>query len=620
MSYNKEQLGNYVNTAGKITIITAFAGVVMFTLVFLLNIGAQEFKQAGAAEVATTSVTVLNTPPTFQAGPFETPESSTASPTNSGDTMTWTATALDSNGESYYLLVCDGETASPTANTAAAPTCDGGDTQWGVSALTNSGSVATVTYATTEVDVETNNWFAWVCDAVAVNPRCNNFAQQGTGSTSSPFIVNHRPVFTDIWDTSPVDPSGTGVSVAIFTSTSSDADTAGAQDTVQLHICNTAAFSPVSGCDGTTLATSTFEVSNATATYVIPQTIQDDDYPAFGYVIDNHGHAASGGTQGTDSVLTINNIAPQVLSGSINLNGGTDFALTEGVEDTGFTLDFVVTDYNSCDAVGGGNADEFSTSTVSVFRSGIGSTTCAGDGLSHDENNCYEQGIGGDRWNLQCTASAASCTPGGGDPTMTVECTFPMWFIADPTNGVDGNDTVYFAEWWAAGVSATDDDNATSSFTQSPDDVVEVLAVTGISLTTAAIPYGALEPGSDTGTLSTTTTAESTGNTGLDHDIAGTTMCPGYSSGNPCSPSATSSIADSLQEFGTSELAYGAGQDLSSTTPFTLAINIPKTTSTSTYSSGDTYWGIAVPGTITLAGAYTGENTFTAQMSNPANW
>lgn len=615
MSYNKQQFEAYVNTAGKVTIVTAFAGVLVFTLVFLLNIGAKEFNQAGAQGIATTSVTVLNTPPSFAQGPFEFPESSTASPTNSGDAVTWTARAIDSNSEDYFLLICDGETASPTANNGAPPTCDGADVTWGVSATTSSGAWATVSTTTLEAFAVSNIWYAWVCDAVAVNPRCNNYAQQGTGSTSSPFIVNHRPTYTQLWDDSPVDPGGT----VIFTSTSSDSLDG---DRVQLHICTTNSFTGGT-CDATTTATSTFEFTNATATYAIPPIIQDDDYEAYGFIIDEHGHYASGVFMGFDSVLTVNNVAPTIAAASIDLiTDGSDITLTEGILNTGFDLEFEVTDANSCDAVGGGNADEFSTSTISVYRSGIGSTTCDGtnSGNSHDENNCYEKAVGTTRWNLQCTASSTTCTPGGGDDTITIECTFPLWFIADPTSGPDASSSVYFDEDWRAGVSATDDDFATSTFVESTAGNPEMIAVTAISMVNQSIPYGAIEPGNDTGTLSTTTTAQSTGNTGLDHDIEGTSMCPGYTTGNPCFVSSTSTIADSFQEFATSAVAYGSGYDLSSTTPFTLLINIPKTTSTSTYEEKDTFWGIAVPGTITLAGSYTGENTFTAQMSDPSVW
>ena len=42
MSYNMKELPHYINTAGKITVITALLGVFVFAVAFFLNLGAQE--------------------------------------------------------------------------------------------------------------------------------------------------------------------------------------------------------------------------------------------------------------------------------------------------------------------------------------------------------------------------------------------------------------------------------------------------------------------------------------------------------------------------------------------------------------------------------------------------
>lgn len=620
MLQNKPEFQSYVSTAGKITVVTALFGVVAFTLIFLLNIGAKEFKQVVAQGLATTSITVLNTPPYFTAGPGESPESSTSTPTNSGDNVTWTATAIDPSGEDYFLLVCDGNTASPTAQLNGPPSCGGGDNLWALSATTSSGAQATAATTTLEGFAESNTWHAWVCDAVA-NARCNVYGSAGadgpTAATSSPFLVNHRPGFTGYWNDSPADP---GVAVN-FHATSTDPDTVGGQDNVQLHVCNTNSFTGGT-CDGITLATSSLTHPDPTAVYTLPSVIQDDDYDAFGFIIDEHGHVSQGVAQGTGAnALTVNNVAPTISSSTVSVFSGGTMVLTEGVEtsDTAFDLDFIVTDNNSCDAVGGGAADEFSTSTVAVYRSGVGSTTCDGTSGAYNPNNCYPSGAPVSTWNLQCTASSGSCT-GSSDPTILVECTFPLWFVADPTDGASSSDTFYWNEAWTAAVSATDDDSASSAFTEAATSTTEVQSLLALNLLDATIPYGALEPGQDTGTLSASTTVESTGNTGLDEGLQGTDMCGGYTSGNPCGPSATHTIPVAEQEFADSELSYGLGTALSSTSPTTLDINILKSTATSSYSFKDTYWGIAVPASITYAAAYTGENTFTAVLSHPNQW
>jgi hypothetical protein len=76
--------------------------------------------------------------------------------------------------------------------------------------------------------------------------------------------------------------------------------------------------------------------------------------------------------------------------------------------------------------------------------------------------------------------------------------------------------------------------------------------------------------------------------------------------------------------FGTSTVSYitasSAGRWLSSSTQKELEINVRKSTSTVTTAQGRTYWGIRVPISITLAGAYTGENTFYGKVGEPAQW
>ena len=402
MSYNMKELPQYINTAGKITVITALFGVVVFTLVFLLNIGATQLRHVQAANgLATTSVTVLNTPPQWTIDAKETIPSSTSTPTNSGQQVVWRATATDSNNENYYLLICNAST-TPTANNGAAPTCGAGARRWAVSAVSASGASTFAATTTTEVFpfVEQQNWVAWVCDSVPVNPRCNSTFKTGTGSTSSPFNVNHRPVFTGFWDDSPKLPGAT----VTFHATSSDVDVVGAADTVRVKICSTNSFATTTRtCNATTLATSSLSATNPTATYVIPIPTQDQNYGAFCFVYDNHGHAASGGSQGSNSILTVSNAVPTVAAATISLNGGADlFLVQEAGQTTGFSLQYVGTDNNSCVNASAGN--EMVGKVISVYRSGVGSTTCNGSIGAYNANNCYGSKIATSTWNLACTA------------------------------------------------------------------------------------------------------------------------------------------------------------------------------------------------------------------------
>ena len=94
MSYNMKELPQYINTAGKITVITAILGVIVFTAIFMLNFGAQELRHVEAQGLATTSVTVLNTPPQWTIDAQESTPSSTTTPGLPTAVSTWSGSTL----------------------------------------------------------------------------------------------------------------------------------------------------------------------------------------------------------------------------------------------------------------------------------------------------------------------------------------------------------------------------------------------------------------------------------------------------------------------------------------------------------------------------------------------
>lgn len=623
MLYKKEELPRVMQTAGKITILTALMGVVVFVAAFIFDVGTQQLSKV-SAQTASTTLTVLNTPPSFTIAAYEVIESSTSSPSNSGTVVQWRAVGNDSNNAPYFLLICS-TNASPTENSAVdnfslgtAPPACGGGTQWGVSAAAASGVAVTVSTTTTEVApfAEANNWFAWVCDDDPVNPRCNNVPVQGYSATnSSPFHVNKRPVLVDFYNNGPVNPGGT----LGFLSTSTDPDVVGGEDTIKLVVCQTNSYDVnTNTCSSGFLASSTVGVTaNATASYLLASIVRDNSYGAYGFIVDQHGHEASANPINENFV--VNNVAPTVLGGDISLNGGSDIVLTvESNETTGFTLDFTARDANSC--VNSASSSEIVDQRIAVFRSDYGTTTCTGLAGSYNPNYCYPSDVAPTVWNLNCTASTTSCT-GPLDDSVIFECTFPLWFIADPTDSAVNIPAAFAAANWSAGISAIDDDAAIGSMatTSSP---VDLISFTALDLLTPEIPFGALEPGDDSGTLTATTTIVSTGNTGLDQELTGESMCGTFAIGNECGPSASSTIPESEQQFASTSIAYNSifAGTLSSTTDQELELDINKTTSTSTLSQGVTYWGIAVPISITLAGDYKGLNTFTAVTAEAIDW
>ncbi|MAZ30316.1 hypothetical protein CL655_03470 [bacterium] len=629
MSYKVRANRQPLTTAGKITVLTTVGALGIFLLVFLLNLGQAEINNVSAQQLATTSVNVLNTPPQFLLEadePNEETESSATNPTNSGDELAIVGTATDQNGAPYFLIVCATNAAtaqSGAGDGSAPPTCDNND-QIAISTSTISGTEARAATTTTEAMPESNTWWAFACDDDAVNPECSP-GYQGTTTTASPFVVNHRPTFTGIVNDGPVDPAGT----LTFSATSSDTDSLGGVDTMQLLVCVSNDYNPTTNACGPagTIATSTFTsgtpvVLSAATTTATP--LQDDTYDAYVYVVDNHGHEASGGQQGANNQYVVANVAPTIDGALISLNGGLDMTLdTAAGETTGFTLTFVANDANSCENSVAGS--EITNYIASVYRSGVGSTTCDGAGSNYNPNNCYESGAGAD-WNVSCTATTTGAGACGGptDATELWECTFPLWYVADPTDPA-AETPVYETEDWRAGISAVDDDSATSSFVQSTTANIEVVSFLSFALDTNAIPYGDLAPGDNTGNLNATTTTRATGNVGVDQELGGVHMCPDTFTVGGCpnvaSTTATSSIAEYQQEYATSSLPYGSGQDLPATTSAQrLRLGVLKPTATSTQPSGTTYWGIEVPGTITLAGLYTGRNEFVAQTSSSTRW
>ncbi len=628
MMYNKNEFPKIMQTAGKITVLTALAGVLMFVVAFLFNAGTNQISRVMATSTATTTLTVLNTPPAFTVNAYEVTESSTTTPTNSGTAIQWRAIAEDTNGAPYFLLICS-TSASPTPMASggplgtAAPVCPGGSIQWGVSAGTASGVAATVStttletgqFATGAYSGEKHLWYAWVCDDDPVNPRCNNIPTTGYSATnSSPYHINKRPVLTAFNNNGPVNPGA----VLTFQSSSTDPDTIGGEDDIYLVVCQTnGGIDPVTRlCAANGLASTSGSVTvNASANYTLASIVRDTTYGAYGYLVDQHGHTATANP--INQNFTVNNVAPVVWGGDINLNGGSDLVLTvPGDETTGFTLDVTVTDANSCSTTVA-VVPEISSITAAVFRSNNSTTTCDGSAGDYDANDCYTSGYPN---SISCTRNAASCT-GPLDDSQTFSCTFPLWFIADPSDNGVNTPAAFAATNWSAGVYATDDDGLSGSMATTTNPV-ELISFTALDLLSAAIPYGALEPGDNSGSLSATTTVESVGNTGLDQMVSGESMCTTFSIGNECVASATSTVPENQQQFASTTRSYGSplATALSSSTNQEVELDVNKTTSTSSPNVGDTYWGIAVPISITLAGTYEGLNYFIARTAEAVDW
>lgn len=639
MLYNTSGKNSHLETAGKITILTAVTGLLVFLFVFIFNAGKVELMKAVAAgNTATTTLTVLNIPPAWTDPAIEEFESSAANPTNSESDVSWIATATKSNGNPYFMIICDGNggvSATPTPHAApninsmgtVPPTCAPGEKMWGV-ATASSGAEVRVSTTTEEVWAESNNWFAWICDDDYINPRCNDTFSQGSGTGTSPFVVNHRPLFTAAMTANAADPGG----VITFISTSTDPDTLRVPngDALTLIVCAEDQYDVYTrDCTNGSLASTTGLVyADASAAFTVPIPTQDSAYDAYVFLIDQFGHTAVYDPSFTTSKhrqnvgFTVNNVAPTV-STNITINGGSNILLTNaGTTTPGFTLQFETSDANSC--VNTASTSEVTDVIVALHRSSIATTTCDGTPGVFNSNNCYTSGggsnVGLPTWDLVCTPNIASCG-GVSDVSMEWNCTFPMWYNADPTDG----GSPWAAEDWVASIAGIDDNNATGTlFTSAtPQTLTSLLA---LDLQDTQIPYGALEPGQNTGTLRASTTILSIGNTGLNEHLQGEAMCLNFDINDPTDPCGdndpTKTVPVEKQQFAITETAYDdpSNKELSSSTVTLLEIESNKTINPLAPTQGKTFWGIEVPSAIAVSGDYSGLNTFSAVTSPSGTW
>ena len=608
------------DTRGRASFTILFLGILFAIGIIAVNFWATDSLHHArftfAQSTATTTVTVLNTPPNWTVDAQEaSPGSSTSTPTNVDASTSWNGTATDPNNDSFYLLICKTSSTPSGGAGGAAPTCGGGaGNQWAVSAVAASGNNATATYTPTSTDPQINPWFAWICDNNAGGAQCNGTFKQGTGSTASPFVVNHRPNFSSLTTNGPKDP---GASIT-WTANASDTDNfTGATDTVQLFVCRANDFSGSACGPGGSYCTSTVVTASPSCSYTIPIPRPDKAYNSYGYVIDQHTLAASGGAENATTSWSVNNVAPTLTSSSINIlntdGSSTPLALTTPAGQTnGFAVAFTASDNNSCQNGAGGN--EIASATINVFRSGIGSSSCLTAG-NYNSNNCYPAAVGSTTWNISCTQDGGSCN-GSSSLTATWTCFFPLWYNADPTDGTQASDTQFFNQNWLATVKITDDNGSSSPLVQGATGN-EVASFLATQLNTPSINFGSLSPGSQNSTLATSTVLAATGNVGLNETLYGLDMCPNFPT---CPVSTTSTIPVGQIQYATSSVNYGSGIALLVNPGALFRVQIPKSTTTTTQSTGSTFWGIAIPSTIQLSGAYTGQNTFVGVKSPAQTW
>jgi hypothetical protein len=256
---------------------------------------------------------------------------------------------------------------------------------------------------------------------------------------------------------------------------------------------------------------------------------------------------------------------PQVSN--VSLNNGENIYLIEG-STTSVYASATVYDLNGY--------QDITSISAKIFRSGVG------ESCSENSNNCYNA--------ISCATTSCSGT------SCNVLCEFWLWFNADPTY----TGTPWENESWVAKIEARDTKNYSGSATNSTESV-KVMPLLAISVP-PILSYGSLSPGQKTDPLSTSTIVYNTGNCSLDLSLYGEDMRAG-----------NFSISVSKQRFATSSINYDQAIPLSYTSS-TLDLNIPKNTSTSSFSTAEIWWGIEIP-TSLPSNSYYGINYFEANLN-----
>lgn len=561
---------------------------------------------ADTNEAVTTEVVIGNAAPEITAGPAESPATTSSTTINppiaAGQTVTFSATAKDLNGQQYHLTICRTNSITPSGTVAGV--CDSpANTLCSTSTKVNSETQASCTYTTkgtAPFDPFTNPWYAFVCDNDPIQPLCST-ASQGTGDSGSPLVINHVPTFASISNSGNIDPGAT----ITWTATANDPDLAVPTDGdyVKLLVCKTNSITN-GACTGDTWCTSTEETTATfpvTCSYTAPSVEPDGARTAYVFIVDKYNVPAVGGAQGTTSNFNINNVTPTVSG--VTINGGLPITLTES-STTPVAVTATVVDKNGCDTT------EISTVKAYVYRGGASPATSLTSCISASPANadyCYNA--------INCTQNAGSCVAGTGSATYS--CTANLQYYADPTDTI----TEFPTESWYSSVNATDNNTATHTATVSTG--VDVNSLTAFSVGDF-LNYGQFAPTGAHTNLTVELITTPTGNVGIDQKHHGTKMCPGYGSDTACTGVGKTPILPAQQHYHTVfETPYASGTplDITGTAEASLPLvdlNVNKVRN-GVVNTKSTWWGISIP-EGTLAGTYNGLNTIIVLKSAVADW
>jgi hypothetical protein len=535
------------------------------------------------ADTATTTVTVKNAPPTFSGNATEVPTSTSTTPINVGGSIGFQATGLDGEGDDYWLIVCSSNSAT-SSQPSGTPSC--GATAFCSSNKASSSASASCTYSgVTDPGLETQIWYAFVCDDHYGDPRCS-LTNQGTGDGGSPFYVNHAPNLTRLFTS--VDNQDPGVNFT-FTASTTDTDVAGGVDNMELYVCSTTTGWTVDGgCGGgSTLCVGSSTVNtNVSCSYATGIPRMHGAYTYYGFVKDWHNLAASTGN-GTSSQYNVNNVAPAMANVTLYRGNNITLNIKNAPAIEVMSSSTSVTDNNGC--------TDLSSATSTIYISSVAD----GANCSANDNYCYQ-------------IAAANCyfdkCSGPTSATAAVTCTTSLAFYTMPT---DASSKKASSSSWFTKIKVSDALGMHGSSSYTTLDGVEVISAAALDVSELSIPYGTIQAGTNTGATNKTTTVINFGNTPIDSAVSGLDMLrdgtgPLY-------------IGVENQKHSAATFDFDTqGTLTSSTTPDTVQINVSRPNSAVDVSN-PVYWGIAVP-FGTPSANFSGYNTFTVVLDQSDDW
>ncbi|MEA3450005.1 MAG: hypothetical protein U9Q85_03480 [Patescibacteria group bacterium] len=548
---------------------------------FGINISHPEAK-AQTGDTATTEVTVRNAPPVFSVDAREVPASTSTSPINNGSTLDFEGDATDPENNDYYLIVC--ETVGVTASsTGGAPSCTGTELCVSTSTLISNTASCTATVSDAE---ETQDWYAYVCDTHATEGECSVDYSQGASpgdyASSSPFYINHAPVFASVSTTDDDKDPGSNYTV---TASVEDDDVVVSQDELTLYICGSNVWTTGGGCTGQEFCQSTSTSADIACTWATTTPAVDDTFLYWAFVKDEHDFAA---TSTRTNTYTVNNVAPQVSS--VRVHGSVDFTLNiKGASEILATTTATITDNNTC-----GDIDD---ATSSIYYSAVTNE----HNCDPDDDDCYQIGV------ASCMIEAGSCV--GTSTQATAICSTTLAFHTSPTDNSTSNP--YETGNWLAGIKGIDDDGAIGVATTTGSYGVEVNTSLALTVQEAGIDYLSVTGGTNTGLVNATTTIENYGNSPLNSQFSGEDLIQ----------TGVDYIETTEQRFGTSSATYlslAYPMPASSTSEVHDVTIVKPDDDTSLTITDEVYWGINIP-SGKPSGVYSGLNTFMAALDS-SDW